>query len=320
MEENKEELVYSKAPIWKRLVSSLIDFSLTILLAFTIFSLLNMAGQSLPVVKRQNEIRESLQLESGLYEGKEVAIDEYANDESSPYSTYEEKKDFLSFRLSSFYDNEKFANADDKASYAKRKEGASNGDAYLFRVDENGELVENPVNPSYLYDFYVEELNDYALAVLFSSGEYAEATKNIFLSGAIEFAIGLTLSVPTFYLLFPLVFFKRGRQTLGKKLLNVSLIGPNALNVSTKGTIFRYLFIYFVYYLLGFFSFLLVEIVSLFMLFFSKRRTNLVDYVLAQYEVDTTLATVYLDYADYLEAKQAKEKARLENNALRLSS
>ncbi len=318
-EVKQEELVYRKAPIWKRLVSSIVDAALTLLLAFTIFSLLNMACQGLPIINEQNEIRASLQLESGLYIEKEVPINEYVNGDSSPYSTYGEKKDFLGSRLTSFYANDKFATEEKRNDYDKRKIEASKDDVPLFSFGEDGYIIENSVNPSYLYDFYVDEIQNHALATLFETGEYAEATKNIFFAGVIEFVISFTISFPIFYLLPPLVFFKRGRQTLGKRLLNVSLIGPNALNLRVRSYLIRFFFVYFFYYLLGFFSFLLPEVISLFMLFFSKRSTDLADWALVQYAVDTTNATVYLDYEDYLEAKRMKEKAKLENKDLRLS-
>ena len=315
-----EELVYHKAPIWKRLVSSLIDAALTLLLSFTVFSLLNMASQGLPFIKEQNEIRASLQLESGLYVEKEVLIHEYANGDSSPYSTYGEKKDFLATRLSSFYANEKFADDNKRAAYAERKKEARKDEISLFLLTDEGLIVENSVNPSYLYDFYVDEIENHALATLFETGDYATATKNIFFAGAIEFVISFSVSFPVFYLLPPLLFFKRGRQSLGQRLLNISLLGHNALNLRPGAFLARFFFIYFFYYLLGFFSFLLPEIISLFMLFFSKRGTDLVDWALVQYVVDTSKETVYLDYEDYLESKRMKEKAKLENKDLRLSN
>ncbi len=323
MEENKkakEELVYHKPSVWKRLLSALTDAALTVLLTFTLFSLSNMACQGLPIIKEQNEIREALQLESGLYTEKEVTIYEYANGDNSPYSTYGEKKDFLSARLASFYGNDKFANDEVREEYAQRKKKASVDETPLFKLDGDGLLVENAVNPSYLYDFYVSEIENHALATLFQTGEYAAATKNIFLSGAIEVYIALILSVTVFYLLFPLLFYKRGRQTLGKRLLNISLIGPNALNLSAGSCWHRFFFVLGFYYLLGVFSFLVPEAISIFMLFFTKRGTNLVDFALNQYAVDTSNVTVYLDYEDYLEAKRAKEKAKLENKDLHLSN
>lgn len=315
----QEELVYHPAHRGKRALAFLIDFALTVLLAMTLFSLINMASSSLPIVTKQTTIRTDLQKESGLYMDDGQVIYEYTASESCPLLTYGDKKDFLSARLGAFYDNAKFSNASLREEYSKRKIDARQGDVYLFSKGEDGAVNENNVNPNYLYDFYVTETKDYALAELFKTGDYAEASRMLFLFGAIEFFIGLTISICLFYLLFPLTVWKRGRQTIGKHLLHLALIGSDALNVKTKKYVFRFLFIYFVYYLLDFFAFLIPFAISTGMLFFSKRKENLVDYLFSQYVVDVSYDTIYLNYEDYLEAKRMKEAARLENPDFRLS-
>ncbi len=318
-ETKQEELVYHSAHRGKRALAFLIDFALTILLAMTLFSLMNMASSSLPVITKQTTIRTELQKESGLYMDDGQAIYEYTASESCPLLTYGDKKDFLSARLEAFYANSKFSNAVVLEEYEKRKMDARKDDASLFSKNDDGTIIENEVNPNYLYDFYVAETKDYALAELFKTGDYAEASRMLFLFGAIEFLISLTISICLFYLLFPLTIWKRGRQTIGKHLLHLALIGSDALNVRTKEYVFRFLFIYFVYYLLDFFAFLIPFAISTGMLFFSKRKENLADYLFSQYVVDVSYDTIYLSYEDYLEAKRMKEAARLENPDFRLS-
>ncbi len=315
----QEELVYHPAHRGKRALAFLIDFVLTILLSMTLFSLVNMAASSLPFAKEQTAIRTELQKESGLYMEDGQAIYEYTASESCPLLTYGDKKDFLSMRLDGFYENGKFSNASIREEYNKRKIEARQDDVFLFSRNSDGTIKENNVNPNYLYDFYVTETKDYALAELFKTGDYAEASRKLFLYGAIEFFLCLTASICLFYLFFPLVIWKRGRQTLGKHLLHLALIGSNALNIKAKQYLFRFLFIYFVYYLLDFFAFLIPFALSTGMLFWSKRKENLVDYLFSQYVVDVTYDTVYLNVEDYLEAKRLKEAARLENPDFHLS-
>lgn len=315
----QEELVYHPAHRGKRALAFLIDFVLTVLLSMTLFSLVNMAASSLPLVREQTAIRLELQKESGLYMEDSQAIYEYTASESCPLLTYGDKKDFLSLRLTGFYANDKFSNASLREEYDKRKIDAHQGDVFLFSIGSEGTIKENSVNPNYLYDFYVTEIKDYAMAELFKTGDYAEASRKLFLYGAIEFFLCLTISICLFYLLFPLAIWKRGRQTIGKHLLHLALIGSDAINIRAKQYLFRFLFIYFVYYLLDFFAFLIPFAISTGMLFFSKRKENLVDYLFSQYVVDVSYDTIYLNYEDYLEAKRMKEAARLENPDFRLS-
>lgn len=319
MENNQvEEIVYRPASKGKRLLAALLDFALTILLSLTIFSISNILTKTAPFQAEPASIRQSIQVESGLYLEDGTLIYEYTAKEGTELATYREKKDFLSSRIDAFYNDRSFCEEKVISEYATRKLEAKKDDTLLFHLNEDFTVSENDVNPSYLYDFYVLEIQDHAMSYLYNKSAYGEATRQIFFVGVVEFLIGLVLSVLVFYALVPLAIFRRGRQTLGRKLLKISLISANALNVKAGRYWLRVVFIFFIYYILDFIGFLIPLMVSLGMLFFTKRKENLVDYLLSQYMVDTSVNEVYLDYGDYQEGKNAKEKAKLENRDFKL--
>lgn len=317
--ENKKELVYSPASFGKRIGAFFIDALLLLLAAMTFFSLINMAAQEMPFSKENYQTRTNIQNESGLYvEG--TLLSSYVTTDEANLSSYREKKDFLSDRLEKFYASDSFFPDTSKYNeYSTRRLEYKYEGLNLF-IENDGKVEEVSANPQYFYDFYVVEVENYALPCLYSNKDYANTTIVSLLSMIVEFIISITISAIIFYLVLPLTIFKRGRQTLGKKLLKISLISVKAVNLKTSNYILRFIFIYFIYIVLGFFSFLLPEILSLAMLAFSKRRQDLVDYVFNHYQVDSKDKEIYLDLADYDLHMRAKDKAKLENKDLELTN
>lgn len=317
--ENSKELVYSPASFGKRIAAFVLDALLLLFAALTLFTLLNMGVQEMPFSKSNYETRSNIQNESGLYVDGTL-ISTYVNEDAANLSSYREKKDFLSDRLEKFYTLDAFFSDTSKHDeYSERRLEYKYEGTNLF-IENNGKIEETSGNPQYFYDFYVSEVENYALPCLYSNDEYANTTVVYLLTMIVEFIIAMTLSAIIFLLVLPLTVFRRGRQTLGKKLFKISLLSVKAVNIKTSQYILRFIFIYFVYILLGFFSFLIPELLSLAMLAFSKRRQNLVDYVFNHYQVDSTNKEIYLDIADYYMHMQAKKKAKLENKDLELTN
>ncbi len=309
-QEGKTELEYRVAPIWRRFVAMLIDLFFIVLVGFLVFGLSNMALNETEWFKGVAAQRSAIQEESGLYiDGK--SLSEYYRADGA-LST-REKKDLLAEALGEFYLNPDFCDQEALEGYDDRKEGAVEGVTFLFVEDENGNLVENDVNPQYLFDFYCDELDFHALGYLASNPVYAETTRFYFWSSFIQISVSMTLSVTVFWLVLPLTAWKRGRMTIGRKMMGVALLYRNALTPSVGQYLLRFLFIYFVYLWLGLFSFLLPEIVSVAMQMFGKRQQDLAEYVLNQYSVDARGRDIYLDYGDYLVYKDRKGRASLFN-------
>ena len=138
--------------------------------------------------------------------------------------------------------------------------------------------------------------------------DYAESMKKM--SNAlffIEIPVSLTLSCFLVYFV-PGLFFRRGRQTLGKALFRVGLVDKNI----TSPRIGRYTARFFIFYgeiVLSLFTFALPLLISFSLMAFSKNKQGFPDYMLQLTEVDTSKAKIYLDKYDALVdvAKQNKE-------------
>lgn len=318
MPEKKIEVEYTKATIGKRLLASLVDFFCLFFIAFVIYSLSNMAYEKTSSYQGLLSTREEIKLESGLYTEDGTLIVEYATSDTS-FTSYEERKDYLSQKIDAFYLNEKFfdlSNNTSKADYEERKlEYKTDDETFLFE-EQDGKVVERNVKPEELFSFYSDEVNNYCLKYLFNSDGYSYTTRMIFIVSVVIFLISLIVSYTIFYLIFPLTFLKRGRQTLGMKLFNISLIGYNALNITTGKYVGRFFFNLLIMVILDFFSFLLPMIVSVSMMYFTKTNQNLTNYVFNDYAVDTKDDDVYLNYLEYLDKKSTSTQAKLENQDL----
>ena len=79
----------------------------------------------------------------------------------------------------------------------------------------------------------------------------------------------------------------------------------------------RFIFIYFVYVILGFGSFTITLIVGLSMMLLSKRNQDLAEYTLNQYSVDGRGVEIYMDIGEYLAAMDNKAKTHLRNEEIK---
>lgn len=316
------DVEYSVPKMHRRLLSIFIDLFLAFFTAFVIFSLANIGITKAPFYQTNLKTREDIQLSSGLYTEKDDSVSSWVDIlEDDDEKSYREKKEILAPIILDFYNNETFfSDTTALTEYGKRRLSYLYSDASLFETKDGVIQEIEGASPEGLYTFYKSEINSYANGYLLSTSSYVVTTRVIFITGIVEFLISLTISVFIYYLVFPLWVFKRGRLTLGRKLFKIGLVASNALNVKTSSYVWRFLFIYFINFVVGFLSFSLSDIVSLSMLIFSKRQQDLVDYVFNQYMVDLKDDEIYLDYGDFMEAKQAKDKAKLENQDFNLKN
>lgn len=307
-------LEYTKAKLSKRFFAFLTDQFLIFLMTFIFFSLTNMV---LPYINAYNEVineRYELMDRSSLFNEDHIVITELVtNDEE--FKDYNEKKNYLSEHIDEFYSNTYYFSDPNeiKEEYDDRKLNYRYNNVSLFETDSEGIVKEKVGNNEGLYNFYLEEINDHALRYLYTNDIYLHSTRVIFITSILNFLIWLILMVSFFYLLFPLVIFKRGRQTIGRKIFSISLISVNALNLSKSKYLYRYLFILFIMYILDFFSFMLPLLVSIGMMFISKRNQDLVDYIFNTYVIDSKNDEVYLDYLEYLDKTNKDKKIKLED-------
>ena len=137
--QNKIEVVYKKAKLGKRMLAYFIDIGLLIMSTLIMLSIINIPITSSPWYKTKETELVQLRNDSGLYENG-INIVDYVST-NSDYSSFEEKKNFLSERIDNFYKNTTYFNDLEKIKneYENRKLNAKKDGVNLF-VKEDGEV------------------------------------------------------------------------------------------------------------------------------------------------------------------------------------
>ena len=314
---NKIEVVYKKAKLGRRMFAYFIDIGILLLSTFLMFSIVNIPVTHSEWFKAKATELVEIKNDSGLYvEG--INIIDYLTD-NEDYPSYEEKKNELSKRIDEFYKNTTYFDDLEKIEdeYKNRRIDAKKDGVKLF-VLEDGKVVENAVSAELLYNFYVEEMQNYTLAYLTRNANYFYLTRFSFFVSLIEFACLYTLFFVVYFLILPLTCFKRGRQTIGMKMEKVGIISVKAVNVSAGKYIGRFVFNYFVFSILNFVGFLIPSIVSVSMMYMNKTNSNLPNYVFNDYAVDVTDKMIYLNDLERAESEFKLQEISIENNDLTL--
>jgi len=288
----------------RRLVSILVDAFLVfitfmILQTFAIPPLAN-------VIAHVNQTTESYQdrlVESHLYQridGKTMKLTETL--------TEEEKKDDMNTYFNMFDESitffyTEFTDIEDAKveNYYKSKE-----DSNLFK--KNNGIWEIKGNATYdeLSQFFKDQY-EIALNYLSYDDECLTLARKITLASIFEFLTSLTVSFLIFFLMFPLIF--KERQTLGKKLMSLAVVSRRDGLVAKRSQILvRFLAFYLIEILLTFLTLGIPLIVSFSMLFFSKERITLHDYLSATLVVDTRQRPVMHNEEELKDYEEKKEK------------
>ena len=308
----KIEVVYKKAKLGKRMLAYFIDIGLLLISTFIMLSIINIPiTHSAWYKSKENELTE-IRNETGLYINGINFVDYVSS--SSDYPSYEEKKDFLSSHIDTFYKNTTYFNDLNKIKneYESRKLKAKKNGVDLF-VSQDGQVVENAVSAEWLYDFYVNETENYTFGFLMRNTNYFYLTRFSFLVTVVEFVSMFTFFFIVFFLVLPLTCFKRGRQTIGMKLEKIGLISVKAVNVGVGKFVGRFVFNYFVFFILDFVGFLIPAIVSVTMMYVNKTNSNLTNYVFNDYAVDVADKTIYLNALEREESEFKLQEISIEN-------
>ena len=309
---NKKEVVYKKAKLGKRMLAYFIDVGLLIMTTLIMLSIINIPITNSNWYKSKQDELIQLRNDSGIYEDG-INIVDYTAD-NSRFDSYEKKNEFLSMHIDAFYRDTTYFNDLNKIKneYESRKINAKKDGVNLF-VQDDGKVVENAVSPEWLYDFYVEEIQNYTLAYLMRNTNYFYLTRFSFLVTVVEFVSLFTLFFTVYFLILPLTCFKRGRQTIGMKLEKIGIISVKAVNVTTGKYIGRFVFNYFVFFILDFVGFLIPAVVSITMMYVNKTNSNLTNYVFNDYAVDAADKTIYLNALEREESEFKLQEISLEN-------
>ncbi len=310
------ELEYYKAPLAKRFVAFLIDMTLTGVLTLGIFCLLRLAVENSAPYESAFSTYVSISKDSRLYTYEEtednlVQIVTYAK--GTYEDDYAKQVDFCETRISYFYSEDPidiFDGDEGIKLYANEKAGDSafkqnDGSAY-FAYDSNG-VPQAIVNDEALIGFYEEAILS-AIQYLSRSEAYVNASKT--LSKTINLLLipsSIVIGALVFEFLIPLIFFRRGWQTLGMRIFHLSLITSKAISPRFRTFLFRFLWLLLAETLLSMMTFAVPLFITFGMAIIRKDGQAFHDYMAGVYMVDSSDQTVYLSKEEYMKLREQAE-------------
>ncbi len=296
--------IVRESPTFFRLFSAhLFDFFLTILLTALLLFAFSNAYMALPAAKEAKEYREGIQVESGLYLRQDEAIKNVGEHYSSLGLTHNEVSEKLDPILDSFFTVYLHEELPDGASvYLNHKASAktTSGES-LFDASGN-RVFSNPDYDEAYASFYISACKDFAPGYLGYKAGYLEARRTLIVLELLAFETSLLCSYFVFYILPPL-FFHRGKQTLGKKLSGIYLLGSDGYSPSVKRHLLSGAFHYLFFFLLGPATFMAPYFISLTMMAVRKQRQTLTEYVFALYPVSAKKEEIYENESEMLSDK-----------------
>lgn len=187
----------------------------------------------------------------------------------------------------------------------------THSDIPLFVINENDEVIENPVLiesvesvSSQVYVTYYEKaykpyidnhVQAYLVIAIPAYKEIIQYQNNLLLWVNI-FAVYCFTGLLV-YLVPPLIF-RRGRMTLGKLLYGIGLVDSNCLSPSIGRFLARFAIFYFSILVLSILTFGIPMIISLSLMVFSKNKQGFPDYMLRLTEVDAKRTKIYLSFQE----------------------
>jgi uncharacterized RDD family membrane protein YckC len=308
------ELEYKKASWVKRLFAFLFDFVCAAVLATCLSAGGNAILEKSPSYLAAQDTMGEIELASSLYlkSGSSIvsvttawAFDDSESHEESEYKALDADYERS---LTEFYGNpDFFADGTGEQKYLSLKVGdgaierGKNKGPYWHYVagSEGSTSLEPMVGYEALVSFYEEAIDNHAIPLIGTQRpEYIDASRLVFWSAFLLIYLLSLLSLFIFYCLIPL-FFKRGWQTLGKKVFKLSLINARAVNPSAGQFWARSLILFFVEFVLGSAAFGVPILVSFTMMMKRRDGQSFHDYVTGVYVIDSSDDTVYFSFDEY---------------------
>ena len=313
--QEKQEVEYPMAPLHKRWFAVLIDIVITLTVGLLLYGLMALVTNQVPSYQAVVEERDELQKDNALYvDGQQILVYDFTE------ASVEEKKAIFHDAIEDFYHDERyFKDLSFYQEYQGRKKEAQFQGEYIFAENkvEKGIYEETFFSAQIYYDFYYSEIEKHCMGFLTNNEAYERTTFVIFNTFIIELFLSTSVSFLLFFVGMPLIF-KRGRKTLGMFMFKISLIGPDAINVKGVRLLSRFLWLYFVGFVLDVFTVFIPLAVSITMMHLSKAHQSFFDYMSNTYMVDTSKKDVYLSEEEYYSRKAMREESSIENNTFHL--
>lgn len=310
----KYSIEYERPQTSKRIFSALLDFLIFCLIFLIFFIISDQIAKVTPGYQENDLIIENVHQNSCIYvpedgpTGKSKQyrlISDYYETNFDQYTSY--------YVLSTLTDsilgtnsNDGFINFMLEENYEKGLELKEDFNEFRLNIKIDGKEVyyidETTNQISYMpkgnyetvaKEFFIPYINETCRAYLSYVNGYNDAM--LFLTRIIviiEIPIPLILSCFITYLFIPLIFNK-GKKTIGKLVFKIGVVNKNLLNVSNKQYFLRFLIFLFLEVILSIFTFLIPIIISFNMIFFTKNKQCLHDYIMHFQLVDTSMYKIY---------------------------
>lgn len=268
-----------------RIFAFLVDFLCILLVTINLnlYVFLPIANQAFGANDIENQYYQDL-ADSGLYYiENDNCISIIAN--SVNQTEKKEYIDYLDNKLTSFYNNNLYLNAD-ITLFNEAKLNNNN----LFTYDEvNSKFVINSnASEDELIKFYESETNK-AISILTNEDFILDKYVKVLSLRLLAIFISFTIPMFIFYLLIPLLN-KKGK-TIGKYLFNIGVMdNKNRLFVSKSQTVLRFTLIY-IEYVLSLITFSAVFLISFAFSIFSKNNYSLHDLFCKTVDIDLKTST-----------------------------
>lgn len=189
---------------------------------------------------------------------------------------------------------------------------------YFSKNEETGEFFI-PLNesgiPYYSYQTYFEDFYKIIMDNNLTDDYLTKKAPNFRENLANEGKYLLLIELPSAYLLagilvyfIPPLFFRRGRQTLGKALYRIGLVDKNVFSPTFARFSVRFIIFFFAEMVLAVFTFGAPFFISFTMMLVSKRKQSFPDYILGLTEIDASKQKIYYNKIEALSDKASVYK------------
>ncbi len=315
--ENSINLVYEQPAFIKRCFANFLDIIFLFLAFIGIFIAVQKTGEATPQYRVADSIVATYRKDSGLFEYSSKRktwenISTYLdNNNDTAYHTRVYRCQMAIDNFITYVQNNGTIdqyetltkNYDESRLSSKVVDSKGNNLFIKTTVEEEGVMVEKIVrNPDakagdeYYYTHFYREYTltncgGYLIA-FFPNYQAALRTLSDILF-FIEIPITIFASGVLIYFVPPVLIFRRGRSTFGKKLMQIGLVDSRVLSPTFGRFTARWAIFFFGELILSLFSFGLPFIISFSMMVFSKRKQGFPDYMLGLTEVDTNKQKIY---------------------------
>ena len=314
------EVVFKKASYRNRLFAFAIDLFLMIVTTLGLMGIAYLITSNMDYYKNANQAINDLQMKSHLYVERsdgnyQLMCDYYKITQDSDYEKYANQFDEA---LTEFYSDPDFFDQSNPLSgmylYNTQKIPADKtaSDLFIYEDETHSNIIpRDGATQEQLYKFYCGVMENQAYSYLVKHDTYINSSRiinlNFFL---VDLLIPIVLSTIIYELIIPLSL-RRGKKTIGKLLLKLSVVDVRGLSCPWYRYLLRFTILLFLEIILSIPGILIPIVVSFTMTVFSKRGQALHDYITNTYVIEAPMSSICLNEEEYLKKHEKDEQFSL---------